>query len=143
MTHPATPSERGAHGTPSQPADPAYRRCRDVDPRAAAQHGRRRCRPRCFGLLGRPGGVCAEPADAHADEHANARVAKGGNAKLDPNHLTAKQVKDREADLAAAQRGRAGFRTGAVAPLATVTIPVVVPSSRRTAPGPAATSPTR
>lgn len=73
-----------------------------------------------------PAGVCAEPADAHADEHANARVAKGGNAKLDPNHLTAKQVRDREADLAAAQRERASFRTGAVAPLATVTIPVVV-----------------
>ncbi|MET8301158.1 zinc metalloprotease [Micromonospora sp. NPDC005211] len=73
-----------------------------------------------------PAGVCAEPVGAHADEYANARVAKGGNAKLDPNHLTAQQVRDREADLAAAQRERANFRTGAVAPLATVTIPVVV-----------------
>ncbi|MEV0004232.1 zinc metalloprotease [Micromonospora sp. NPDC050980] len=69
-----------------------------------------------------PAGVCAEPADTHAD----ARVAKGGHAKLDPNHLTAKQVRERAADLAAAQRERANFRTGAVTPLATVTIPVVV-----------------
>ncbi|KKK05680.1 zinc metalloprotease [Micromonospora sp. HK10] len=70
-----------------------------------------------------PSGSCAEPADSHS----NARVAKGGHAKLDPNELTAKQVRDREADLAAALRERANFRAGAAAtPLATVTIPVVV-----------------
>ncbi|MGR6316458.1 zinc metalloprotease [Micromonospora soli] len=71
-----------------------------------------------------PGGSCAEPADAHS----NARVAKGGSSKLDPNELTAQQVRDREADLAAALRERAAFRGGAqaAAPLATVTIQVVV-----------------
>jgi hypothetical protein len=70
-----------------------------------------------------PAGSCAEPADVHSD----ARVAKGGSAKLDPNELTASQVREREADLAAALRERAGFRAGAGAtPLATVTIPVVV-----------------
>ncbi|MGC4894377.1 zinc metalloprotease [Micromonospora sp. DT31] len=68
------------------------------------------------------GAACAEPADAHTA----ARVAKGGKAKHDPNELTAKQVREREADFAAAQRERAAFRTEAVAPLATVTIPVVV-----------------
>ncbi|MFI7074741.1 zinc metalloprotease [Micromonospora sediminicola] len=72
-----------------------------------------------------PAGVCAEPADAHG--HADARVAKGGHPRLDPNHLTAQQVREREADLAAAQRERANFRTGpTVTPLASVTIPVVV-----------------
>jgi hypothetical protein len=71
-----------------------------------------------------PGGSCAEPADVHAD----ARVKKGGSAKLDPNELTAKQVAQREADLAAMLRERASFRGGAqaAAPAATVTIPVVV-----------------
>jgi hypothetical protein len=61
-----------------------------------------------------PSGSCVEPADVHSD----ARVKKGGHAKLDPNELTAK---------AAALRERANFRTGAGATtLATVTIPVVV-----------------
>ncbi|MGC1215407.1 MAG: zinc metalloprotease [Micromonospora sp.] len=70
-----------------------------------------------------PAGSCAEPADVHPD----ARVAKGGSTKLDPNALTAKQVRDREADLAAALRERANFRAGAGAtPLAAVTVPVVV-----------------
>jgi hypothetical protein len=71
-----------------------------------------------------PAGSCAEPADVHSD----ARVAKGGSTKLDPNALTAKQVTEREADLAAALRDRATFRAGAQAatPLASVTIPVVV-----------------
>jgi hypothetical protein len=70
-----------------------------------------------------PAGFCAEPADTHSD----ARVAKGGSAKLDPNELSASQLREREADLAAALRERANFRTGAGAtPLATVTIPVVV-----------------
>lgn len=71
-----------------------------------------------------PAGSCAEPADVHSD----ARVAKGGSTKLDPNALTAKQVAEREADLAAALRERAAFRGGAQAatPLASVTIPVVV-----------------
>ncbi|SCE86852.1 zinc metalloprotease [Micromonospora mirobrigensis] len=68
--------------------------------------------------------TCAEPADTHSD----ARVKKGGVAKHDPNSLSAAQVRDREADLAAALRDRANFRTGpgAVTPLASVTIPVVV-----------------
>ncbi len=71
-----------------------------------------------------PGGSCAEPADVHSD----ARVAKGGSAKLDPNSLTAKQFAEREADLATALRERTAFRGGAqaAAPLATVTVPVVV-----------------
>ncbi|MFC4149164.1 zinc metalloprotease [Micromonospora mangrovi] len=70
-----------------------------------------------------PAGSCAQPTDAHSD----ARVKKGGTTKLDPNALTAKQVREREADLAAALRERANFRAGAGATtLATVTIPVVV-----------------
>ncbi|WP_406039322.1 zinc metalloprotease [Micromonospora sp. NBC_00898] len=70
-----------------------------------------------------PGASCAEPTDVHSD----ARIKKGGSAKLDPNTLTAKQVRDREADLAAALRERANFRAGAgVTTLATVSIPVVV-----------------
>ncbi|WP_319460656.1 zinc metalloprotease [Micromonospora sp. RTP1Z1] len=74
-------------------------------------------------LSAAPGASCAEPTDVHSD----ARVKKGGSAKLDPNELTAKQVRDREADLASALRERANFRAGAgAAPLATVTIPVVV-----------------
>ncbi|MBY8875567.1 zinc metalloprotease [Micromonospora sp. PLK6-60] len=74
-----------------------------------------------------PDNACAEPAGAHSD-HADARVKKGGSAKLDPNELTAAQLRDREADFAAALRERANTRLGAnaVAPLATVTIPVVV-----------------
>ncbi|MGK5737619.1 zinc metalloprotease [Micromonospora sp. URMC 103] len=69
-----------------------------------------------------PGGSCAEPADVHAD----ARVKAGGAAKHEPNELNAAQVKEREADLAAALRERANRRADAVAPLASVTIPVVV-----------------
>jgi hypothetical protein len=70
-----------------------------------------------------PSGSCSEPADVHSD----ARVKQGGHAKLDPNALTAKQVRERDADLAAALRERANFRAGAGAtPLASVTIPVVV-----------------
>ncbi|MFC0507317.1 zinc metalloprotease [Micromonospora costi] len=69
-----------------------------------------------------PGGTCVEPADVHAD----ARIKAGAAAKHEPNELTAAQVKEREADLTAALRERANRRTGAVAPLATVTIPVVV-----------------
>jgi hypothetical protein len=71
-----------------------------------------------------PGGEsCAELADVHAD----ARVKAGGTAKHDPNELTAKQIREREADLSAALRERANFRAGAGATtLATVTIPVVV-----------------
>ncbi|MEV1333647.1 zinc metalloprotease [Micromonospora costi] len=68
------------------------------------------------------GGACVEPADVHAD----ARIKAGAAAKHEPNELTAAQVKEREADLTAALRERANRRTGAVAPLATVTIPVVV-----------------
>ncbi|MFG3688838.1 zinc metalloprotease [Micromonospora sp. NPDC047740] len=70
-----------------------------------------------------PVGGCVEPADVHSD----ARVKAGAHAKHEPNELTAAQVREREADLAAAQAERARFRAGAgVAPLATVTIPVVV-----------------
>ncbi|MGS2614052.1 zinc metalloprotease [Micromonospora sp. LZ34] len=70
-----------------------------------------------------PGEVCVEPADVHAD----ARVKAGGAAKHEPNELTLAETREREADLAAALRERARFRTGAGATtLATVTIPVVV-----------------
>ncbi|PWR07459.1 zinc metalloprotease [Micromonospora acroterricola] len=70
-----------------------------------------------------PGGACVEPTDSHT----NARVKPGAAAKHEPNELTAKQVRERDADLAAALRERATFRTGAGATaLATVTIPVVV-----------------
>ena len=70
-----------------------------------------------------PASSCAEPADVHS----HARVAKGGSTKLDPNALTAKQVREREVDLAAALRERANFRAGAGATtVATVTVPVVV-----------------
>ncbi|MEH0845967.1 zinc metalloprotease [Micromonospora sp. CPCC 205711] len=71
-----------------------------------------------------PGGAsCAEPADVHSD----ARIKKGGIAKHEPNELTAKQVSEREVDLATALRERANFRAGAGATtLATVTVPVVV-----------------
>ncbi|MFE9694640.1 zinc metalloprotease [Micromonospora sp. NPDC005806] len=80
--------------------------------------------PAASAVSAAPGGSCAEPAVVHS----NARVAKGGSSKLDPNELTAKQVREREADLAAALRERATFRGGAqaAAPLATVTVPVVV-----------------
>lgn len=70
-----------------------------------------------------PGGACVEPADSHS----SARLKPGAAAKHDPNELTAQQVRERDADLAAALRERANFRTGAGATaLATVTIPVVV-----------------
>ncbi|MDG4807014.1 zinc metalloprotease [Micromonospora sp. WMMD1120] len=70
-----------------------------------------------------PGGTCAEPADSHAD----ARAKPGGAARHEPNELTAAQVREREADLAAALRERASHRAGpGVTALATVTIPVVV-----------------
>ncbi|MEV4821706.1 zinc metalloprotease [Micromonospora sp. NPDC049274] len=68
-----------------------------------------------------PGGACAEPTDSHAD----ARVRPGAASTHEPNELTAKQVREREADLATALRERANFRAGATT-LATVTIPVVV-----------------
>ncbi|MEV5691085.1 zinc metalloprotease [Micromonospora globbae] len=69
-----------------------------------------------------PAGTCVEPADVHAD----ARIKAGGIARHEPNELTAQQVKEREADLAAALRERASRQSATVAPLATVTIPVVV-----------------
>ncbi|MFI5928875.1 zinc metalloprotease [Micromonospora sp. NPDC051543] len=71
-----------------------------------------------------PGGTCAEPADSHA----NARAKPGAPALHEPNELTAKQVRERDADLAAALRERANYRAGAGATTlaATVTIPVVV-----------------
>ncbi|MFF3853032.1 zinc metalloprotease [Micromonospora sp. NPDC002575] len=70
-----------------------------------------------------PTEACAEPADVHSD----ARVKAGAHAKHEPNELTAKETREREADLAAALRERANFRVGAgAAALATVTIPVIV-----------------
>ncbi|PZF99827.1 zinc metalloprotease [Micromonospora deserti] len=70
-----------------------------------------------------PSEACVEPADVHSD----ARVKAGGQAKHEPNELTLAQTREREADLAAALRERARFRTGAGATtLSTVTIPVVV-----------------
>ncbi|MFD2764024.1 zinc metalloprotease [Micromonospora eburnea] len=66
---------------------------------------------------------CAEPADVHP----GARVKAGAHAKHDPNELTAAQVREREADLAAVLAERSRLRVDAgIAPLATVTIPVVV-----------------
>lgn len=68
--------------------------------------------------------VCAEPADTHSD----AKIKVGGVAKHEPNELTAAQIREREADLAAALVERAkrpGLRQGPVA-TASVTIPVVV-----------------
>ncbi|MCM0674096.1 zinc metalloprotease [Micromonospora phytophila] len=70
-----------------------------------------------------PPEACVEPADVHSD----ARVKPGGTAKHEPNELTAKETREREADLAAALRERARFRTGAgTSTLATVSIPVIV-----------------
>ncbi|MEU2613787.1 zinc metalloprotease [Micromonospora sp. NPDC007271] len=70
-----------------------------------------------------PAAGCVEPADSHAD----ARVKAGGHVRHDPNELTAAQVREREADLAAALAERTRFRAGAgVTPLAAVTVPVVV-----------------
>ncbi|MEU3454900.1 zinc metalloprotease [Micromonospora sp. NPDC006766] len=71
-----------------------------------------------------PAEGCVEPADVHS----NARLKAGVHGMHEPNELTAAQVREREADLAAVLAERARFRAGAgaVAPLATVTIPVVV-----------------
>ncbi|EEP72620.1 hypothetical protein MCAG_02947 [Micromonospora sp. ATCC 39149] len=70
-----------------------------------------------------PAEVCVEPADAYSD----ARVKAGAHTKREPNELTAKETREREADLAAALRERAKFRAGAGASaLATVTVPVIV-----------------
>ncbi|TDB81263.1 zinc metalloprotease [Micromonospora sp. KC721] len=71
--------------------------------------------------------VCEEPADTHSD----ARLKPGGVAKHEPNELNAVQVREREADLAAALRERARFRVGPqsarkAAEAAAVNIPVVV-----------------
>ena len=71
-----------------------------------------------------PTEVCVEPADVHSD----ARVKPGSGAKHEPNELTLAETREREADMAAALRERARFRTGAGASTmaAAVTIPVVV-----------------
>jgi hypothetical protein len=70
-----------------------------------------------------PSETCVEPAGVHSD----ARVKAGAHSKREPNELTAAQVREREADMAAALAERARFRAGAGAtPLASVTIPVVV-----------------
>ncbi|QDY05817.1 zinc metalloprotease [Micromonospora sp. HM134] len=81
---------------------------------------------------------CAEPADAHADVHSDARVRGGSKAahkRHDPNELTAKQVQEREAEFAAALRNsalrskssyRTGSTEGVTVALAPITIPVVV-----------------
>ena len=64
-------------------------------------------------------GMCVAPADA--------RARPGGTASHDPNELTARQIEERERDLASAlaASGRSAARAGA-AVQATVTIPVVV-----------------
>jgi hypothetical protein len=70
-----------------------------------------------------PSEVCVEPADVHSDS----RVKAGAATRHEPNELTLAETREREADLAAALRERARFRTGAGAStMATVTIPVVV-----------------
>ncbi|WBB78253.1 zinc metalloprotease [Micromonospora sp. WMMD882] len=68
--------------------------------------------------------ACAEPVDTHA----HSKIKLGGIAKHEPNELTPAQVREREADLAAALAERAkrpGQRQGPVANAA-ITIPVVV-----------------
>ncbi|MEU8295925.1 zinc metalloprotease [Micromonospora sp. NPDC048909] len=77
--------------------------------------------PAASAFAAAPAETCAEPADVHSD----ARVKAGSAAKHEPNELTVKQAREREADLAAALRERSNTRAGA-APLAAVTIPVVV-----------------
>ncbi|MEU1884294.1 zinc metalloprotease [Micromonospora rifamycinica] len=82
---------------------------------------------------------CAEPADAHADVHSDARVRggakKAAHKRHDPNELTAAQVREREADFAAALRNstlrsksslRTGSTEGQTVALAPISIPVVV-----------------
>ncbi|MFY1625948.1 M43 family zinc metalloprotease [Micromonospora sp. WMMD723] len=81
---------------------------------------------------------CAEPADAHADVHSDARVRGGSKAahkRHDPNELTTKQVQDREAEFAAALRNaklrsksshRSGSTEGTTVALAAISVPVVV-----------------
>ncbi|SCL38505.1 Pregnancy-associated plasma protein-A [Micromonospora pallida] len=68
--------------------------------------------------------ACVEPADTHS----HSKIKLGGVAKHEPNELTAKQIREREADLAAvlAARGKqANLNQGMVAN-ASITIPVVV-----------------
>ncbi|BCL14944.1 zinc metalloprotease [Micromonospora sagamiensis] len=68
--------------------------------------------------------ACAEPADTHSD----AKIKVGGVAKHEPNELTATQVREREADLAAvlaARAKRTDLKQGPAA-TASITIPVVV-----------------
>ena len=70
-----------------------------------------------------PAAAAASEADCATTAPANAKARPGAAGHHDPNHLTAAQVRSREADLAAALRERAA-RGPSV--LATVTIPVVV-----------------
>jgi hypothetical protein len=70
-----------------------------------------------------PAAAAATEADCATTAPANAKARPGAAGHHDPNHLTAAQVRSREADLAAAQRERAARGPST---LATVTIPVVV-----------------
>jgi hypothetical protein len=69
-----------------------------------------------------PAAAASEP-DCATAAPANAKARPGAAGHHDPNHLTAAQVRSREADLAAAMRERA---PSGPTTLATVTIPVVV-----------------
>ncbi|MFI9640287.1 zinc metalloprotease [Micromonospora sp. NPDC051925] len=81
---------------------------------------------------------CAEPTDVPADVHSDARVragSKAANKRHDPNELTAKQVKEREANFAVALRNsklrsKSSIRTGSIegrtVALAPISVPVVV-----------------
>ena len=66
---------------------------------------------------------CAEPVDVH---DSTAKAKPGAPGKHDPNHLTAAQISEREADFAAAMRTRASKAAMGPTIQATVTIPVVV-----------------
>jgi hypothetical protein len=65
---------------------------------------------------------CAEPSSTYTD----AKARPGAPGRQDPNQLTAAQVAQREADLAAALAERSAKRADGPSTLATVTIPVVV-----------------
>jgi hypothetical protein len=67
--------------------------------------------------------AAASEADCATTAPAHAKARPGAAGHHDPNHLTAAQVRSREADLAAALRERAARGPST---LATVTIPVVV-----------------
>ncbi len=69
--------------------------------------------------------VCAEQADGHGHDSL-ARARPGASGAYDPNHLTAAQLTEREADLRTALLNRASKTLAGPVIQATVTIPVVV-----------------